>query len=127
VRGIKHNVHLLNSYFHAYNKTDILLLSETWSNIDDIHLHIPHGFNVASSFVRSNSIRGGVSIFSYEKLSLKNIDVSFCCIEKVFERCCSNVKAATEYIIFMAVLQKSFSTHSIFLSTIRAMFAHDYL
>jgi hypothetical protein len=107
VRGIKHNVHLLNSYFLAYNKPDILLLSETWSNMDDIHLHIPHGFNVASSFVRSNFIRGGVSIFSNEKLALKDVDVSYYCIEKVFECCCSYVKAANEYIIFMAVYRSS--------------------
>jgi hypothetical protein len=69
IRSIQHNLHLLNSYF-VTNKfePDILMVSETWSNNNNVNLYIPDNFMLISNFFRNNYIRGGVSIFAKKNM-----------------------------------------------------------
>jgi len=111
IRGIKHNLHILNNYLQCNSfEPDIIMTSESWSSNDDINIYIPDNYILTSSYCRTNCIRGGVSIFSKPNFKLKQFLFS-CCIEKYFEACCSYMKTGNKYIVFLA-LYRSPSTPS---------------
>ena len=112
---MKHNLQLLNNYFSIEGLPDVLLISESWTTANDIHLYIPDNYNLISYYCRDNFIRGGVSIFSKKSYTPKTVDIPFC-IDKVFECCCCFIKVKKSYIVFIAVYKSPSTSNDLFLT-----------
>jgi hypothetical protein len=104
LRGIKHNLHLLNNFFVNYYP-DILIFSESWSTPIDVNLYVPDNYTLISYYCRTNSIRGGVSIHyksDLQHINFKKFEIS-CCVEKIFEACCCYLKVGKKYIVVLGI------------------------
>ncbi|KAG8302591.1 hypothetical protein J6590_028500 [Homalodisca vitripennis] len=63
----------------------LICISEHWLNLDELALHVPSGYQMASAFCRKNHIRGGSAIFIRVNIEFRIIDVSDLCRELIFE------------------------------------------
>lgn len=64
---------LLHGLTNTY-EPDILILSETWCNTNNVSNFVIHGYTHANYFIRKQMIHGGVSIFVNSKLNFNKCD-----------------------------------------------------
>ena len=89
-------------------------MSETWSSINDVDLYVPDNYNLVSNFFRTNSIRGGVSIFVKNEYKFSNFTIP-CNIEKAFECCCCYFKVNKSYIVLICIYRSPSASAQLFL------------
>ncbi|KAG8272527.1 hypothetical protein J6590_039236 [Homalodisca vitripennis] len=88
IQGLRNKTFVFEDFLkHLSGKSSLVLIciSEHWLNLDELALHVPSGYQMASAFCRKNHIRGGSAIFIRVNIEFRIIDVSDLCRELIIE------------------------------------------
>ena len=112
IQSIQNKLSILNAELLSEEQPDLLILSETWLCEENVHLFIPCGYKIASSFTRTNKRGGGVTIYAKMDLETETIKIK-CATEELFECCATRIKSSHQKIIALGVYRSPTADHEL--------------
>lgn len=122
IQGLMNKTLILDSFLLGIGNSYIICLSEHWLSQDEVPMSCPTGYYCASSFCRSNHIRGGTLIFVHKIFQSRICDVSDFCSELHLEASAAFVDGLK--ILVVSVYHSTSGNPDIFLDCFEKLLIH---